>query len=63
MPPIIKGKAAKKIVATVAHLIDYQKDTLCHHALAHAVMTAPESIPLAARERLGLFLNKYWETK
>jgi hypothetical protein len=26
-------------------------------------MTAPEAIPAAARERLGIIMNKYWEKK
>jgi 5'-methylthioadenosine phosphorylase len=30
-----------------------------HEALRHAVMTAPDKIPSAARERLALFLDRY----
>jgi len=31
----------------------------CHSALQHAIMTAPEAIPAAARERLQLLIGKY----
>ena len=33
----------------------------CGDALAHAVMTAPALITPQARERLGLFMRRYWE--
>ena len=29
-------------------------------AAQHAVMTAPDAIPPAARERLGIIMDKYW---
>ncbi len=31
----------------------------CGEALRHAIMTAPERIPVAARDRLGLLIDKY----
>ncbi|GIX46844.1 MAG: hypothetical protein KatS3mg131_1055 [Candidatus Tectimicrobiota bacterium] len=31
----------------------------CSRALEHAILTAPEAIPAAARQRLGLFLERY----
>jgi len=35
----------------------------CTSAAAHAVMTAPDAIPAAARERLGIIMDKYWSKK
>jgi len=50
-----------EVVPRVAELRDQSLGCSCGDALASAVMTAPECIPPAARERLGLFLNRYWE--
>jgi 5'-methylthioadenosine phosphorylase len=51
---------AKRIVKGAAERIPAQRGCGCVSACAHAVMTAPEAIPPAARERLGLIMNKYW---
>lgn len=46
--------AAQSTIAALIPLIDPMAVYPAHSALAHAVMTAPEAIPAAARERLAL---------
>jgi 5'-methylthioadenosine phosphorylase len=46
--------AAQSTIAALIPLIDPAAVYPAHSALAHAVMTAPEAIPAAARERLAL---------
>jgi 5'-methylthioadenosine phosphorylase len=54
---------AKQIVKGSAERIPPARRCGCVAAAAHAVMTAPEAIPAAARERLGIIMDKYWEKK
>lgn len=57
-------KATRLIAEVVPRVVSLRDETLecsCGDALASAVMTAPDFITPAARERLGLFLNRYWE--
>jgi 5'-methylthioadenosine phosphorylase len=54
---------AKQIVKGSAERIPPTRRCACTSAAAHAVMTAPEAVPAAARERLGIILDKYWEQK
>jgi 5'-methylthioadenosine phosphorylase len=51
---------AKAIVKNAARTIPAERRCLCVTASAHAVMTAPEAIPQAARERLKLIMGKHW---
>jgi 5'-methylthioadenosine phosphorylase len=51
---------AKAIVKGAVERIPERRACGCTHAAAHAVMTAPDAIPAAARERLGIILDKYW---
>jgi 5'-methylthioadenosine phosphorylase len=51
---------AKAIVKGAAERIPAERTCACQSAAAHAIMTAPEAIPAAARERLGIILDKYW---
>jgi 5'-methylthioadenosine phosphorylase len=51
---------AKAIVKGAAERIPERRGCGCQSAAAHAIMTAPEAIPAAARERLGIILDKYW---
>jgi 5'-methylthioadenosine phosphorylase len=51
---------AKRIVKEAALRIVAERHCGCTQAAAHAVMTAPEAIPTAARERLQLIMGKYW---
>jgi 5'-methylthioadenosine phosphorylase len=52
-------RARQTIRAAAKVLGEAERACTCEHALAHAVMTAPESIPPKARVRLGLLLEKY----
>jgi 5'-methylthioadenosine phosphorylase len=54
---------AKQIVKGAVERIPEQRACGCMNAAEHAVMTAPDAIPAAARERLGIIMNKYWERK
>jgi 5'-methylthioadenosine phosphorylase len=51
---------AKKIVKGAIERIPSDRRCGCVDAARHAVMTAPDAIPPAARERLSLILGKYW---
>jgi len=50
--------AAKVVRAAVARM-PKERDCTCASALKYAVMTDPKMVPQAARERLGLLLEKY----
>jgi 5'-methylthioadenosine phosphorylase len=52
---------AKNIVREAAARIPAARNCGCVSAAAPAVMTAPEAIPPAARERLELIMGKYWK--
>jgi 5'-methylthioadenosine phosphorylase len=52
---------AKRIVKEAAQRIPAARTCACTSAAAPAVMTAPEAIPQAARERLKLIMGKYWK--
>jgi 5'-methylthioadenosine phosphorylase len=54
---------AKSIIRGAAERIPAQRRCACGSAAQHAIMTAPEAIPAAARERLGIILDKYWQAK
>ncbi len=54
---------AKQIVKGSIERIPARRSCGCQNAAEHAVMTAPEAIPAAGRERLGIIMNKYWEKK
>jgi 5'-methylthioadenosine phosphorylase len=49
---------AKQIVKGAVERIPSERRCGCGHAAAHAVMTAPDAIPVEARARLGLILDK-----
>jgi 5'-methylthioadenosine phosphorylase len=54
---------AKSVIRelVLAHDPNKARQSPAKDALNHAVMTAPDAIPAEAKERLGLFLNKYWK--
>jgi 5'-methylthioadenosine phosphorylase len=51
---------AKAIVKGSVERIVERRTCGCQSAAEHAVMTAPDAIPAAARERLAIIMNKYW---
>ena len=50
---------AKELIRRAAPMIAGMGASIADDALEHAVMTAPDAITPAARERLALFLDKY----
>lgn len=50
---------AKALVKAAAPRMPAQRTCGCGSALRHAIMTAKDRIPQAARERLGLLIEKY----
>jgi 5'-methylthioadenosine phosphorylase len=54
---------AKAIVKGAVERIPAMRRCACQGAAEHAVMTAPDAIPAAARERLQIILGKYWSRK
>jgi 5'-methylthioadenosine phosphorylase len=52
------GNARNLLRAAVPRL-PLERTCPCPSALRHAIMTRPESIPAAARQRLGLLIDKY----
>ncbi len=53
------ARTAQAIVRKAVELIDARSDCPCHHALANALMTRPESMRPATRKKLQLLIGKY----
>lgn len=49
---------AKQIIRTVMPFFADSRDCACHHALDHAILTAPKRIPAAARKRLAILIDR-----
>ena len=55
------ARTAQGVVArAVAALHDRRPPSPAHMALATALMTAPDQVPAATRQRLDLFTRPYW---
>jgi 5'-methylthioadenosine phosphorylase len=52
-------KMAQEIVRPAIASLDPDADCSCQHALAGAIMTRPEAIPVATKRRLNLLIGKY----
>jgi len=50
---------ARELVRVAAPLVAKMGPTPCESALRNAIMTAPDAIPAAARDRLGLLIERY----
>ena len=50
---------AKKVIQRISESISSKTACSCSLALKHAVVTNPNMIPLATRQKLSLFLDKY----
>ena len=50
---------ARNLIRKAVPVLPDHRGCGCGEALRHAIMTAPESIPVAARDRLGLLIDKY----
>jgi 5'-methylthioadenosine phosphorylase len=53
---------ASELIRRVVPLLGAQRGCPCKDALRYAILTAPERIPAAARDRLGLLIEKYLPT-
>ncbi len=51
--------AAQRIIARVAADVPRRRGCVCGAALKDAIITDPDAIPAAARERLGILLEQY----
>jgi 5'-methylthioadenosine phosphorylase len=50
---------ATKVLRETVAAMPRQRSCKCGSALAHAIMTDPKRIPLAARKKLKLIIGKY----
>ena len=50
---------AARVVAAAVERMPAARECRCGSALAHAILTAPQAIPEAAREKLKLLVSKY----
>ncbi len=52
---------AQAVIATLVPMLATERTCACGHALEHAIMTVPDAMSSAARERLALLIGKYTE--
>lgn len=52
-------RAAQEAIRLLARGLDAERDCTCQHALADALITQPERIPTATRQKLELLVGKY----
>ena len=50
---------AAKVVKAAVTALPKQRDCACASALKHAILTSPEAIPDAAKERLEVIIGRY----
>ncbi len=53
------AKTAQQVMAAAVERLPIARTCECAHALATAIMTRPDAITPAARQRLGLLIDKY----
>jgi 5'-methylthioadenosine phosphorylase len=53
------AKTAQQVLANAVERLPIARDCECARALATAIMTRPDVIPAATRERLDLLVGKY----
>jgi 5'-methylthioadenosine phosphorylase len=58
---IKNAENACRVVRETVAAMPRERGCKCGSALAHAILTAPDKIPAATREKLKLILNKYLE--
>lgn len=54
---------ACKVVAAAIEMIPRERSCACGSALRNAILTAPDAIPIATREKLSLLIGKYLDEK
>jgi 5'-methylthioadenosine phosphorylase len=55
------AETADRVLARAVASLDPDRPPDCDGAMRHAVLTAPDRIPAAARERLALLMERYWK--
>jgi 5'-methylthioadenosine phosphorylase len=50
---------AQEAVRLLARSLDTERDCACYHALADALITRPDRVPAATRQKLDLLVGKY----
>ncbi len=53
------ARTAQQVIADVVERLPIERTCECGRALATALITRPDAIPAAAKERLGLIIGKY----
>lgn len=53
-------RAREAVLAAIGALSGQPRTCVCGDALAHALITAPERVPPATRQRLGVIVRRYW---
>ncbi|HRY44866.1 MAG TPA: S-methyl-5'-thioadenosine phosphorylase [Thermoanaerobaculia bacterium] len=54
------AETADRVLGRAVASLDPERPPDCDGAMRHAVLTAPEAIPPAARERLAVLKERYW---
>jgi 5'-methylthioadenosine phosphorylase len=54
------AETADRVLGRAVASLDPERPPDCDGAMRHAVLTAPEAIPPATRERLALLMERYW---
>ncbi len=54
---------AQAVIAALVPMLATERTCACGRALEHAIMTAPDTIDPAARERLAVLIGKYMEPR
>jgi 5'-methylthioadenosine phosphorylase len=53
------AKTAQQVIASAVEALPFERTCECATALKHALITRPEAIPAATRDRLALLVGKY----
>ena len=53
------AKTAQQVIANLVDQLPVPRTCECAHALAHAIITRPEAVPAAVKERLRPIIGKY----
>ncbi len=57
------NETAQKVLKETLKILPEDRDCGCQHALSNAILTQPDMISTAARERLGLIIGRYLPPK
>jgi 5'-methylthioadenosine phosphorylase len=57
------ARTAQQVIANIVERLPIARTCECARALANAIITRPDAIPAAAKQRLGLLIQKYVPTQ